>query len=55
MLFRSSFNEEKAAASIENAVRKTLADGFRTKDIMENGMQEVGTKEMGDSIAERIK
>lgn len=54
LMLRHSFNLEKAAASIENAVRKTLADGFRTKDIMEKGMKEVGTSEMGDLIAERI-
>ena len=55
LMLRHSFNSEKAAASIENAVRKTLADGFRTRDIMEKGMKEVGTSKMGDLVAERIK
>ena len=54
LMLRHSFNEEKAAASIENAVKKTLADGFRTGDIMENGKEEVSTSKMGDLIAERI-
>ena len=55
LMLRYSFNLEKAAASIEHAVRKTLDDSFRTKDIMEKGMKEVGTEEMGRLIAERIK
>jgi len=54
LMLRHSFNSEKAAASIENAVRKTLEDGFRTKDIMEKGMIEVGTEEMGNLIMERV-
>ena len=55
LMLKHSFKLEKAAASIENAVRKTLDDGFRTKDILEKGMKEVGTKEMGRLIAERIR
>lgn len=54
LMLRHSFSLEKAAKSIENSVRKALADGFRTKDIMEKGMKEAGTKEMGDLIAEGI-
>ncbi len=55
MMLRHSFKLEKAATSIENAVKKTLSDGYRTKDIMEKRMKEVGTAEMGDLIAERIE
>ena len=55
LMIRHSFNEEKASQSVENAVRKALRDGFRTKDIMEQGMKEVGTSEMGDLVAQRIK
>ena len=55
LMLRYSFQLEKVAISIENAVKKALEDGFRTKDIMEKGMKEVGTKEMGDLIEERIK
>ena len=54
LMLRHSFNFENAAASIENAVKKTLEGGFRTKDIMGNGMKEVGTEEMGDLIEERV-
>ncbi|MFW8566944.1 3-isopropylmalate dehydrogenase [Orrella sp. 11846] len=50
MLLRYSLNEEAAAVRIENAVRKVLADGIRTGDIAEAGMQQVGTQEMGDAV-----
>ena len=35
---------------IEGAVRKVLAQGFRTGDIYELGMKKVGTREMGDAV-----
>lgn len=55
LMLRHSFKMEKESKSIENAVRAVLADGFRTKDIMENGMKEVGTEEIGDLIVSKIK
>ncbi|MBI3027084.1 3-isopropylmalate dehydrogenase [Candidatus Woesearchaeota archaeon] len=55
LMLRYSFNMEKPASSIEGAVKKILEDGYRTKDIIETGMKEVGTKEMGNLIAEKIK
>ena len=45
---------DKEADAIENAVRKVLADGYRTVDIMAEGMTQVGTIEMGKLICERI-
>ena len=39
---------------MENAIKQVLKEGYRTVDIMSEGMTEVGTKEMGDLIAERI-
>ena len=50
MMLRYTFNREDAAQRIENAVKKVLAQGFRTGDIYEPGMQRVGTKEMGDAV-----
>ncbi|MDR0996512.1 MAG: 3-isopropylmalate dehydrogenase [Zoogloeaceae bacterium] len=50
MLLRYSFDLEDAAQRVENAVKKVLAQGFRTADIFEPGMQKVGTKEMGDAV-----
>ena len=55
LMLRYSYDSEKAAASIENAVKKTLEDRFRTEDIMEKGMKEVGTEEMGELIKERLE
>jgi len=54
MMLRFSFDLDKEADAVENAVRKTLADGYRTVDIMAGGMTEVGTTQMGDLICARI-
>jgi 3-isopropylmalate dehydrogenase len=58
MMLRYTFNLDKEADSIENAVKKVLEDGFRTVDIMPKGQEDRFTKtsctEMGDLIAERI-
>ena len=54
MMLRFSFDLDKEADAIENAVRKVLADGYRTVDIMAEGMTQVGTVEMGKLICERI-
>ncbi len=58
MMLRYTFNLDKEADSIENAVRKTLEDGYRTVDLMsasESGdFKKAGCKEMGDAIVERI-
>jgi 3-isopropylmalate dehydrogenase len=50
MMLRYSFAQEDVALRIENAVRKVLAQGFRTNDIYEPGMKKVGTIEMGDAV-----
>jgi 3-isopropylmalate dehydrogenase len=42
------------ADAIENAVNKVLEDGYRTGDIMSEGMKSVTCSEMGDLIAERV-
>jgi 3-isopropylmalate dehydrogenase len=55
LLLRYSLDLDKEADSIETAVQKVLEDGFRTRDIMEEGMTQVGTREMGDLVVERIK
>ena len=54
MMLRFSFDLDQEADAIENAVRKVLADGYRTVDIMAEGMTQVGTVEMGKLICERI-
>jgi 3-isopropylmalate dehydrogenase len=50
MMLRYTFALETEAARIENAVKKVLAQGYRTGDIYERGTQKVGTKEMGDAV-----
>ena len=54
MMLRYSFDLEKEADAIENAVKQVLKDGYRTIDIMDEGKTQVGTIQMGDLIAERI-
>ena len=55
MMLRYSFALETEARTIENAVLATLEQGYRTYDIMSEGKTKVGTKEMGDLIAQKVK
>ena len=50
MMLRYTFANEAAAGRIEDAVKKVLAQGFRTGDIFEPGMRQVGTRQMGDAV-----
>ncbi|HQZ01905.1 MAG TPA: 3-isopropylmalate dehydrogenase [Thauera sp.] len=50
MMLRYTFNKEEAAQRVENAVKKVLAQGYRTGDIHEPGTSRVGTREMGDAV-----
>jgi 3-isopropylmalate dehydrogenase len=50
MMLRYTFNREDAAARIEAAVKKVLAQGLRTGDIYEPGTKKVGTRAMGDAV-----
>ena len=54
MLLKYGLKNSQANDDIENAVKKVLKAGYRTKDIMSEGMKEVGTKEMGDLIVENL-
>ncbi len=54
MLLRYSLDMDEAADAIEAAVQKVLKEGYRTTDIMSEGMTLVGTDRMGDLIAERV-
>ena len=53
MMLRYSFALETEAQAVENAVLATLEQGYRTYDIMSEGMTTVGTIEMGNSIAQK--
>lgn len=54
MMLRYSFDLDEAADAIEAAVKKVLEEGYRTTDIMSEGMKLTSTTEMGDLIAERV-
>ncbi len=54
MMLRYSFDLDKEADAIENAVRQVLKDGYRTGDIYSAGTTKVGCNEMGDLLCERI-
>ena len=54
MMLRYSFDLDKEADAIEQAVQQVLTEGYRTGDIMSEGCKKVGTTEMGDLIAERV-
>ena len=55
MMLKYSFDLDKEAEAIENAVKKVLQDGYRTGDIMSEGCIKVGCKQMGDLLAERLQ
>ena len=54
MMFRYSFDNADMAYAIEAAVKKVLAQGFRTGDIMQDGCRQIGTQEMGDLVLENL-
>ncbi|MBR1628888.1 MAG: 3-isopropylmalate dehydrogenase [Lachnospiraceae bacterium] len=57
MMLQFSFDLDEEAKAIENAVEQVLKDGYRTIDIVPrdgSDFVQVGTKEMGDRIVERI-
>lgn len=54
MMLRYSFDLDRAAAAVEQAVEQVLKDGYRTTDIMSKGCTQVSCSQMGDLIMERI-
>lgn len=54
MMLRYSFDLDKEADAIEEAVKHVLAEGYRTGDIMSAGCTQVGCSQMGDLLVERI-
>lgn len=53
MMLRYTAGNESAAAAIENAIERVLAEGYRTSDIAGSQMA-VSTSEMGQRIAEYV-
>jgi len=54
MMLRYSLGLIKEAEAVEKAVDAALGEGYRTYDIMQEGSTKVGTKKMGQLIAERV-
>ena len=55
MMLKYSFKLDKEADAIEKAVTSVLEAGYRTADIMSEGMKAVGTKQMGKLICDAIQ
>jgi 3-isopropylmalate dehydrogenase len=55
MALRYSFNMDKDADMLDNAVKDVLSDGHRTADIMESGKNKVSTSKMGDLVITKLK
>jgi len=54
MMMRYQFGEEVIASALEKAVNDVLDDGYRTGDIMQAGMKQVGCIEMGEKLLEKL-
>jgi 3-isopropylmalate dehydrogenase len=54
MMLRHSLGQVAMAERMEAAVRRVLAEGLRTADIMEPGATLVGTEAMGDAVAREL-
>jgi 3-isopropylmalate dehydrogenase len=50
MMLRYTFNNEEGATRIENAVKKVLAQGYRTADIYTDGTRQTSCSAMGDAV-----
>lgn len=55
MMLRLSFDLDREADAVEKAVREVLAEGYRTADLMADGMTQVGTEAMGNLICGKIR
>jgi 3-isopropylmalate dehydrogenase len=55
LMLKYSFGLDHAYDAIFSAIESVLADGYRTGDIMSEGVKETGTSEMGSLIAERVQ
>ena len=54
MMLRYTFGLGKEADAVESAVKKVLADGYRTHDIAAESEEAIGTEKAGDLIAANI-
>ena len=54
MMYRYTFADLATADRIEGAVKKVIAQGYRTGDIWTDGMQRVSCSEMGDAVVKAL-
>jgi 3-isopropylmalate dehydrogenase len=54
MMLRYSFDMQKEADLLDKTIRHVLAEGYRTKDILQAMTKQVSTGEMGDAIIEEL-
>ena len=54
MLLRHGLGLAEPAAAIHRAIYAVLAEGYRTRDIAGPSDQAIGTREMGERVAERV-
>ena len=54
MMLKYTFDLSEEADAVENAVKKTLAAGYRTPDIMSEGKTPATTEQIGSLIAQNI-
>jgi 3-isopropylmalate dehydrogenase len=50
MMFKYTFGDQTTADRIDNAVKKVIAQGYRTGDIWTEGCQRVSCSQMGDAV-----
>jgi 3-isopropylmalate dehydrogenase len=55
MMLRYSLDLDKEADAVEAAVAQVLKEGYRTVDIMNEGMKQCTTTQMGDAIVENVR
>ena len=54
MMMRYQFGEEEIASALEKAVNDVLDEGYRTGDIMQEGMKLVGCRKMGELLLSKL-
>lgn len=55
MMLRFSFDLDREADAVEDAVRLVLKDGFRTADIASPGCRKTGCRQMAEEICKKIR
>jgi 3-isopropylmalate dehydrogenase len=55
MMLRHSFELEREAACIENAVSAAMNQGHRTADLVQAGQSPISTSEMGSAVVARLR